>query len=292
MKLINGKYQITKVLKKKTNNKITYLGNRVGESKYLILKAFNCNNESSYLSWLREKNIDFTHSNLNKLVDFFKYDNYCYIVREYVEGLDSWRFVNSIYNRKKYFNEKLLIKLTIDLLDGINVLHDESVIHRDIRPQNILFKQSSESKKIIEKAVLTDFELAKLPKMNKIDSYAPFSFVFSPPEQVLRFNSLLNQSSDLYALGVSLWALLTKKLPFNHHVPEIITNIQIAIPIPKNRKISSNLMDIIIKSTIKPKFITHPNKIPKNDLKYILQSAQNKRYISALDMKKDLLSIL
>ncbi len=290
MKNTINSYELLKVLKKKTDNKITFLAKRVGEDNYLIIKQFNCSNKSSYLSWIREKNIDLIHQNLNKLIDSFKLNGYCFIVREFIHGLDAWSFILSKNNKKKYFNEKILIKLAIDFLNGIALLHSHDIIHRDIRPQNILFDFSPKTE--IKKAVLTDFELAKIPTLKNIDKINTFSFIFSPPEQVLRFPDLVNESSDLYAFAVSLWTILNKKFPFNHKIPEVLANLQLSIPLPKTNKISNNLYNIIQKATYKPIFKTHPNKISKNELLDLLKISQQKRYNSAQEMKNDLISLL
>jgi serine/threonine-protein kinase len=178
-------------------------------------------------------------------------------------------------------------------LEGLKVLHSNNIVHRDIRPANS-FVSFLEKKQVFENPQVTiiDYGLAKVPQLAEIDKIKPFSFYFSPPEQVLKLDGLVDERSDIYSLGISMWTILTGKVPFYHKIPEVIANLQIAYPLPRHPKIPENLWEIIQKATVKPVFNKSFNKYAKKELITMLQEAKNLRYMSAQEMIVDLRKII
>jgi len=116
--------------------------------------------------------------------------------------------------------------------------------------------------------------------------------VFYNGEQVLKLDDNIDERSDIYSLGISMWTILTGKVPFYHKIPEVIANLQIAYPLPRHPKIPENLWEIIQKATVKPVFNKSFNKYAKKELITMLQEAKNLRYMSAQEMIVDLRKII
>ncbi len=257
----------------------------------LIIKRFNRMNESAFLGFLREKNVNFQHKNINRLCLAECNENECFIAREFLRGADLQHFkFNFFINHRQKIN--FYIQAFVGLLDGLYILHNNNVIHRDIRPANIFIKYSDKKQAIKNPhTVLIDFGLAKVPQLAEIDKISPFAFYYSAPEQVLKINELVDETSDIYAAGISLWTLITGKMPFYHKIPEVLANLQITYPLQKHRKIPENLWKIIQKATKKPVFKKSFKNYSRNELIEMLQQAKNQRYQSAQEMKNEMLNL-
>jgi serine/threonine-protein kinase len=286
MKINN--YNIIKIIKQKSDTKITYLAERVGDKLPVLIKKFDCNNQYAYIGFLREININFKHKNINKLIDNFKLDNYCFVVREFICGTNLQKAFEK-HKFKRKIKNNLLRNFALQILYGLEVLHNNNIIHRDIRPANIMLEFDNDINDA--KAVICDFEMAKLPSLNKIDNFSFFSFFFSPPEQVLHLDDLVNFSSDFYALGITLWCLFTSKIPFAHSIPEIIANLQITYPLQYDKKIPLQFWKIIQKATFKYSLKKPPAKYRKDELIKLIRQAQKLRYQTAAEMIEDIKNI-
>ena len=276
-------YEIIKILKQKNENKKTLVVKSKKTGDKYVAKLFSAKDNFSNIAWMREKTVDFNHPNICKLIDYGEEFDYNFTVREFVNGI-RW---NDFYKTAKIDKKerlKLIVNQTIEVLEALKILHSNKIIHRDIRPENILIEN--------KKAILIDFESAKCEKLKEIDKYSMFTFVYSAPEQVLKINELVNESSDIYSLGVTLWVLFNGKLPFVHPIPEVIANLQVTYPIQINRNIPKKFRPIIEKATKKYKFSRPPLKIPIDQRKEMLQQAQKQRYQSAEEMINDLKAIL
>ncbi|MBN2891254.1 MAG: protein kinase [Bacteroidales bacterium] len=286
------KYNIINKLKTRNPNEKVYVGNRVGDSKNLIIKSFNNNSQSSVLSYLRESSVNIEHKNICKLIDSFQNEDYSFVIREHIEGVDLQDFTNKQKYRRKA-NLEFYLKVFVEVLEGLKELHSQKIIHRDIRPANILLNSNSFDKEyfIKPKVQLIDFGMAKSEKLELIDNMAPFALIFSPPEQVLRFVDLTNETSDIYAVGMSLWITLNNKLPFNHQIPEVVANLQLTQNLPKTRKITQEVFNIIQKSTYKIELKKPPNKYSKIQLREMFIEAQKHRFQTADEMIDAILKI-
>ncbi len=286
-------YIIKQKIKTKNAFEKVYIASRVGDTTPFILKSFNIKNRSSEYNFFREKAVNFEHKNICKLIDFFQTDTHYIIIREFLNGFD----LKFLFENKKIrsdFETNTIIKIIIEALEGLKILHQNNIIHRDIRPANIFLcnEQGIISKKSEFNVKLVDFGMAKVPELEKIDKFKPFALIYSSPEQVLKFTELTNQTSDLYSTGLTLWILLNNKLPFNHKIPEIIANLQLSYELPKTNKTPANLYKIIQKATTKHIFKKPFNYYSKQDLKKFMQDAQQNRYQQADDMIKDLQNCL
>ena len=107
------------------------------------------------------------------------------------------------------------LRMAVQLVNTLGILHDRQIIHKDIKPQNIIFNSSTEQVKI------TDFGIASLlSKENQLVKNPQFiegTLAYISPEQTGRMNRTLDYRTDFYSLGVTFYELLTGMLPFDTH---------------------------------------------------------------------------
>ena len=124
-----------------------------------------------------------------------------FIVMELVEGITLKRFIE----KKGKLEIKEAVGITIQIAQGMEAAHDNHIIHRDIKPQNIIISRDGKVK-------VTDFGIAKATTSNTITSNAMGSVHYLSPEQARGGYS--DEKSDIYSLGVTLYEMLSGKVPF------------------------------------------------------------------------------
>lgn len=293
--IIKGKYDDyffndENLIKKIGKYNSVFKGKSLNKNKTVIIKKLNNSLKNNQFAVERLKNeakFNLKHQNIVSSVEFIDNQNDYFLINDFVEGIDFKTF--SKKNRKK-LNEQFYIKALISCLEGLSFIHENDIIHRDIRPSNLILIFNSHSQNIDYEnptVKIIDFGLSKFLQCQNF-STTPFSMIYSPPEQVFKFENLVNASSDLYSLGISFYEIITKKIPFNFINPEIIINLQITQKLKYSNQISKKLFRIISKATEKYFFKIPPNKLDKNVLYEYLSEGQKKRYQSAKDMIEDL----
>ena len=189
-----------------------YLGRDPIISRIVALKAIDltldyegAELESVSESFLREATIagGLSHPNIVTVFDVGQTDGLAYIAMEYLKGRHLSEFVAP--------DRLLPVETVLDLLsrtaDALDYAHAQNVVHRDIKPANIMYDSTSDTLKI------TDFGIAKLSDANRTRTGVVLGTpAFMSPEQLEGRN--VNGHTDLFALGVSLYQLLTGHLPF------------------------------------------------------------------------------
>lgn len=289
MKDLKDSIKILKQIKARNKNEKVYIAQNVENNQKLLIKTFSKSDESSYISFLREKAVDFENNTINKLVFFDENASEYFIAREFLNGVDLDKVRFGLFTSRKE-NINFYLKSIIKVADGVEFLHSKKIIHRDLRPANIFVKFEENSKVDFKNpnVKLIDFGMVKAKSLEKIDNLSPYALIFSPPEQVLRFNDLVNETSDIYSLGVTLWTLLTGKLPFNQQIPELVATLQLTYNLPKNNRIPSDVYKVIQKATYKAVLKTSFKKYKRTDLKELLEEAQTKRYQSVEEFRREL----
>jgi serine/threonine-protein kinase len=128
-------------------------------------------------------------------------DNLYYIVMELVEGITLKKFIE----KKGRLEINEAIGIGIQIAQGMQEAHKNHIIHRDIKPQNIIISKEGKVK-------VTDFGIAKAATSNTITSNAMGSVHYISPEQARGGYS--DEKSDIYSLGVTLYEMLLGKVPF------------------------------------------------------------------------------
>ncbi|MSS63047.1 Stk1 family PASTA domain-containing Ser/Thr kinase [Velocimicrobium porci] len=142
-----------------------------------------------------------SHPNIVNVYDVGEDDELHYIVMELVEGITLKNFIE----RKGKLEVKEAIGIAIQIAQGMNAAHMNHIIHRDIKPQNIIISREGKVK-------VTDFGIAKATTSNTITSNAMGSVYYISPEQARGGYS--DEKSDIYSLGITLYEMLTGQVPF------------------------------------------------------------------------------
>lgn len=142
-----------------------------------------------------------SHPNIVNVYDVGNENGLHYIVMELVEGITLKRFIE----RKGKLDVKEAIGIAIQIAQGMEAAHDNKIIHRDIKPQNIIISKDGKVK-------VTDFGIAKASNSNTITSNAMGSVHYLSPEQARGGYS--DEKSDIYSLGVTLYEMLAGQVPF------------------------------------------------------------------------------
>lgn len=162
-----------------------------------------------------------------------------------LEDLNGCSLLEKIPNLDDF---ELSLKLAIELARGLGDIHHQRVIHKDINPQNILVYDSFNIKYIdFGISSLLSKETQQIANISAIEG----TLAYISPEQTGRINHALDYRSDIYSLGVTLYHLFTKQLPFNDQNPLDLIHAHIARePVPPhhiNPKIPVVLSNIIMK---------------------------------------------
>lgn len=142
-----------------------------------------------------------SHPNIVNVYDVGDDNGLHYIVMELVEGITLKNFIE----RKGKLEVKEAVGIAIQIAMGMEAAHMNHIIHRDIKPQNIIISREGKVK-------VTDFGIAKATNSNTITSNAMGSVHYLSPEQARGGYS--DEKSDIYSLGVTLYEMLSGQVPF------------------------------------------------------------------------------
>lgn len=142
-----------------------------------------------------------SHPNIVNVYDVGEDDDLHYIVMELVEGITLKKFIE----KKGSLDVNEAIGIGVQIAQGMEAAHDNHIIHRDIKPQNIIISKEGKVK-------VTDFGIAKAATSNTITSNAMGSVHYISPEQARGGYS--DEKSDIYSLGVTMYEMLSGSVPF------------------------------------------------------------------------------
>ena len=162
------------------------------------------------------------HPNIVNVYDVGEEGGIHYIVMELVEGITLKKYIE----KKARLSVKEAVSIAIQVSMGIEAAHNNHIIHRDIKPQNIIISKEGKVK-------VTDFGIAKAATSNTITSNVMGSVHYTSPEQARGGYS--DEKSDIYSLGITMFEMLTGRVPFNGEttVAIAIKHIQEELPSPR-----------------------------------------------------------
>ena len=141
------------------------------------------------------------HANIVNVYDVGDEDGIYYIVMELVEGITLKKYIE----KKGRLGVREAVSIAIQVAQGIEAAHNHHIVHRDIKPQNIIISKEGKVK-------VTDFGIARAATSNTINSNAMGSVHYISPEQARGGYS--DEKSDIYSFGIMLYEMLTGRVPF------------------------------------------------------------------------------
>jgi len=159
------------------------------------------------------------HPNIVNVYDVGSENGIYYIVMELVEGVTLKKYIEM----KIRLSTKEAVSIAIQVSNGIEAAHNNHIIHRDIKPQNIIISKEGKVK-------VTDFGIAKAATNNTVSSNVMGSVHYTSPEQAR--GGFSDERSDVYSMGITIFEMLTGSVPFNGDttVAIAIKHIQSAMP--------------------------------------------------------------
>ena len=142
------------------------------------------------------------HPNIVNIYDVGSEDGMHYIVMEYVEGITLKTYIE----KKGQLSYKEAISIAIQVGRGIEAAHGKHIVHRDIKPQNIMISTEGKVK-------VMDFGIARAATSNTINSDVMGSVHYASPEQAR--NGYVDGRSDIYSLGIVMYEMVTGRVPFD-----------------------------------------------------------------------------
>ena len=142
------------------------------------------------------------HPNIVNIYDVGSEEGLHYIVMEYVEGITLKTYIE----KKGQLSFKEAVSIAIQVARGIEAAHNKQIIHRDIKPQNIMISTEGKVK-------VMDFGIARAASSNTVSSDVMGSVHYSSPEQAR--NGFVDGRSDIYSLGIVMYEMVTGRVPFD-----------------------------------------------------------------------------
>ncbi len=218
-------------------------------------------NESRAISMLR-------HRNIVSVIDFEFEGNIQYIVMEYIDGITLKDFMRA----QKALPFSIACKIAMQILSALQHAHERGIVHRDIKPQNIMLLSDGTIK-------VMDFGIARISKFETVTmtDKAIGTVYYISPEQAK--GEKTDQRSDIYSTGVMLYEMLTGTLAFDGDTPVSVALKQIQTspekPTVLNDQIPLGLEQIVLKAMLKTPDKRYQSAAEMvNDLRLILQDPE------------------
>lgn len=184
-----------------------------------------------------------SHPNIVNVYDVVDEENLHYIVMELIEGIT----LKSYIEKKELLDSKEAISIAIQVAQGIAAAHEQHIIHRDIKPQNMIISKDGKVK-------VADFGIARAVSSQTVNSSAAVGSVhYISPEQAR--GGYCDERSDIYSFGITLYEMVTGRVPFegDNTVAVALAHLEdpVVPPGDYNPQVYPGLEDIILKCTKK-----------------------------------------
>jgi len=274
---INERYEIIKTIGEGGMANV-YLANDTILDRKVAVKVLrgDLSNDEKFIRRFKREALsvsNLSHPNIVEVYDVGEEDGNYYIVMEYIEG----KTLKQLLQKRGALTLTEVIDIMSQLTDGLSHAHEAYIIHRDIKPQNIMIEDNGLVK-------ITDFGIAmalnstQLTQTNSVMG----SVHYLPPEQANGKGSTVK--SDIYSLGILMYELLTGSVPFKgdnaveialKHMKEKLPSIR-----KQNPTIPQSIENIVLKATAKnPKNRYDTVREMYNDLETALERDNEKRLV-------------
>ena len=186
-----------------------------------------------------------SHVNIVNVYDVGNDGDIYYIVMEYIDGYT----LKEMISKKAPFDNQEALGVAIQIASALEHAHNNNIIHRDIKPQNILVTRDERGGKI----KVTDFGIARATSSTTTTTDSMGSVHYFSPEQAR--GGFVDAKSDIYSLGIVMFEMITGIMPFDGDSPVALAMKHINEPLPDikrfNPKASDSIVQIILKATEK-----------------------------------------
>ena len=190
------------------------------------------------------------HPNIVNVYDVGEENGIYYIVMELIEGITLKNYIE----KKGRLSARETISIAIQIANGIECAHNNQIIHRDIKPQNIMISREGKVK-------VTDFGIARAASANTINGNAMGSVHYISPEQA--GGKYVDEKSDIYSLGITMYEMLTGTIPFDGESTVSIALMHIQKNVPSVRELLPDVPVSIEKIVLKCTQNKEENRYPK-----------------------------
>lgn len=201
-----------------------------------------------------------SHPNIVKVYDVIFADKVYAIVMEYIDGITLKEYIE----QQHVLKWKEAVHFTVQILRALQHAHDKGIVHRDIKPQNIMLLEDGTIK-------MMDFGIARFARSETktITDRAIGSVHYISPEQAC--GEVTDEKTDIYSVGVMLFEMLTGELPFDADRPVTVAIQQIQAQPKRPRQINPNIPEGLEEITVRA-----------------MQKDRSRRYQSAAEMLRDI----
>lgn len=229
-----------------------YMGYRIKDGTRMAIKRVRdiySNNPMIRERAKQEASLAFRHNNLVEMIGYCEYapeNGPIFLVSKFVSGKNIDEYAKEFLNGSDRVER--ICNAIFQVLDALEYVHSRGVIHRDIKPSNIMVENDSNIR-------LMDLGIARMNDGNKFSQYG---FIGTPqyaaPEQILRDKTRtvqINAATDIYALGITFYEILTGANPFDADTEVDTLTLQMRETLPPNDAIPKRIMNVISKATEK-----------------------------------------
>ncbi|MDJ0731360.1 MAG: AAA family ATPase, partial [Crocosphaera sp.] len=220
-----------------------------------------------------------------KTYGIHKYQNTLVIILEDFGGI-SLDFLLQEHS----LNLESFLNVAIKIVEGLEVVHDANIIHKDINPTNIIIQTKSQEIKLIDFGISTQLALENTQEFNP--NLIEGTLAYMSPEQTGRMNRKIDYHTDFYSLGITFYEMLTKQLPFITEDPLELVHFHIAkqpiYPHDIDPDIPPIISDIVMKLLAKTPEERYQSATGiKTDLQKCLNNLKEKNQIKRFSLGKD-----
>lgn len=248
-KLFAGRYRITKSIGRGGMADVYLANDLILDNEDVAIKVLRTNYQTDQVAVARFQRearamAELNHPNIVSIRDIGEEDGQQFLVMEYVDGQDLKQYIKNNYPLS---NERV-IQIMSEILSAMTLAHQQGIIHRDLKPQNILLTHDG-IVKITDFGIAVAFAETSLTQTNSMLG----SVHYLSPEQAR--GSKATVQSDIYAMGIILYEMLTGEIPYDGDSAVTIALQHFQKPLPsiieKNPNVPQALENVVLRATAK-----------------------------------------
>ena len=268
-KLFAGRYRILKSIGRGGMADVYLANDLILDNESVAIKVLRTNYQTDQVAVARFQRearamTELSHPNIVAIRDIGEEDGQQFLVMEYVDGSDLKKFIQD----HAPLSNQDVVRIMGEVLSAMTLAHQKGIIHRDLKPQNVLLTKDGRAK-VTDFGIAVAFAETSLTQTNSMLG----SVHYLSPEQARGSKATIQ--SDIYAMGIMLFEMLTGHIPFDGDSAVTIALQHFQKPLPsilaENRNVPQALENVVIRATAK--------------------KLEN-RYNSTLEMSRDLVTSL